>query len=63
MILLQLLFTYLPAMNFMFHSAPLPFDSWFRILLASALVMGIVGMEKWLVNRSNPRNERVGSFQ
>ena len=57
MIFLQLLFTYLPAMNFMFHSAPLPFDSWMRILLASSLVMGVVGIEKWLVNRYNVRQE------
>ena len=61
MILLQLLFTYQPAMNFMFHSAPLSVDSWIRILLASSLVMGIVGMEKWLVNRYNVRQEAGSS--
>jgi len=51
MILLQLLFTYLPAMNFMFHSAPLGPESWFRILIAALLVLGVVGTEKWLVQK------------
>ena len=51
MILLQLLFTYLPVMNLLFHSAPIALESWIRILAAATVVMLVVGGEKWLVKR------------
>jgi Ca2+-transporting ATPase len=51
MILLQLLFTYAPAMNTAFESAPIGVASWLRILVAASVVMLIVGIEKWVVRR------------
>lgn len=45
-IILQLAFTYLPALNFVFRSAPLPADVWIRIILVSFPILLIVGMEK-----------------
>jgi cation-transporting ATPase F len=51
MIGLQLLFTYHPAMNTVFHSAPLPPDAWLRIVAAGLAIQFAVGTEKWLAAR------------
>ena len=48
MLILQLMFTYLPAMNLMFHSAPIGFGDWGRILAVSVIASFVVGVEKWL---------------
>jgi Ca2+-transporting ATPase len=48
MLFLQILYTYLPAMNWMFHSAPIGLDAWGRILAVSAIAFFVVGFEKWL---------------
>ena len=48
MLILQLMFTYLPAMNLMFHSAPIGFGDWGRILAVSVIASLVVGVEKWL---------------
>jgi len=48
MILLQMLFTYLPAMNIAFNSEPIGAREWLQIISFSLLVYGIVGVEKWL---------------
>jgi len=48
MLILQVMFTYLPAMNLMFHSAPISFGAWGRILAVSVIVSFVVGVEKWL---------------
>ncbi len=55
MLILQLMFTYLPAMNLMFHSAPISFGSWGRILAISVITSFVVGVEKWLRRRSVER--------
>ena len=55
MVLLQLMFTYLPAMNLMFHSAPISFEAWGRILAVSVSAYFVVGVEKWLRRRSVER--------
>jgi hypothetical protein len=52
MVVLQLMFTYLPAMNLMFHSAPISFEAWGRILAVSVIASFVVGVEKWLRRRS-----------
>jgi len=52
MIALQLLFTYNPWMNALFHSAPLPIEDWAVIVAFSAAVSLVVGAEKWLRERS-----------
>jgi len=51
MIILQLLFTYAPAMNTAFHSAPIGIDSWIRLLAVAVSVMLIVGFEKRLLRK------------
>jgi Ca2+-transporting ATPase len=48
MLFLQILYTYLPAMNWMFHSAPISLEAWGRILAVSVIVFFVVGLEKWL---------------
>ena len=61
MLVLQVMFTYLPAMNLMFHSAPISFGAWGRILAVSVFASFVVGVEKWLRRRSAER--RVLQFQ
>ncbi|MDZ4164857.1 MAG: cation-transporting P-type ATPase [Smithellaceae bacterium] len=56
MLILQVLFTYLPAMNIMFHSTPISFGAWGRILAVSMLTSFVVGSEKWLRRRSRERS-------
>jgi len=51
MMALQLLFTYAPFMNRMFHSAPIGLRDWIVIVLISAAVYLMVGVEKWVRNR------------
>lgn len=48
MLLLQVLYIYLPFMNTLFNSAPLGGMSWLRILLAGVLLFVIVSIEKYL---------------
>jgi cation-transporting P-type ATPase F len=48
MVALQLLFTYAPFMNRFFHSAPIGWDAWWRILLTAVVAYLIVGLEKWI---------------
>jgi Ca2+-transporting ATPase len=51
MLILQMIFTYLPAMNRFFHSAPLSFDSWIRIVGIGAGIFIIIEAEKWIRGR------------
>lgn len=51
MILLQLMFTYLPLFNQLFQSAPLGWDVWLRILLIAMGTSLIVAVEKWYTNK------------
>ncbi len=44
----QLLFTYTPVMNKLFHSAPINAQSWLRIAGVAAVVFVVVEIEKWL---------------
>jgi magnesium-transporting ATPase (P-type) len=44
----QLLFTYLPAMNKLFHSAPIDMFAWSRILAVVLTGFLVVEVEKWL---------------
>jgi len=53
-VLLQLLYTYHPWMNTLFHSAPLAPADWAAIVAASFAVSLIVGAEKWMRERSKP---------
>lgn len=47
MILLQIMFTYLPIMNHFFSSAPIGFTAWVLIILASFIIFSIVVLEKY----------------
>jgi Ca2+-transporting ATPase len=51
MLVLQVLYTYLPAMNWMFHSAPISLEAWGRILAVSVIAFFVVGVEKWARHR------------
>ncbi len=44
----QLLFTYAPVMNTLFHSAPLAAESWLRIAGVAAMAFSSVEFEKWI---------------
>ena len=48
MIVLQLLFTYAPFMNKVFHSAPIAANDWLLIIIIAVAVYAIIGLEKWL---------------
>ncbi len=50
-IVLQLLFTYAPAMNFLFHTAPIDGATWIPIIGIGLGSYFIVGMEKWCRRR------------
>lgn len=51
MIALQMLFTYLPAMNTLFHTAPIGPDVWWRILAIATFAYLLIGVEKQITNR------------
>jgi len=44
----QLLFTYAPVMNKLFHSAPIKGESWLRIAAVAAVAFAAVELEKWI---------------
>jgi Ca2+-transporting ATPase len=48
MVIAQILFTYAPVMNRLFHSAPISLEAWLRILAIGIAVYFAVGLEKWL---------------
>lgn len=58
MLALQFLFTYLPLMNRLFHSAPIPAESWLRITGVAVVTFVVVESEKWL--RSHRSSSRLG---
>jgi Ca2+-transporting ATPase len=48
---LQILFTYWPPMNRLFHSGPIGHDEWLLILTVGLAIYGVVGLEKWMGRR------------
>lgn len=54
MLLLQIMYTYLPLMNRLFHSVAIGIDSWARILLAGLAAYVIVEVEKSITARKLP---------
>lgn len=54
MIVLQVLFTYVPAMNTLFHTAPINVGAWARIAAVAVGVFAVVGTEK-LLRRARAR--------
>ena len=51
LLVLQLAFTYLPFMQTLFHSASLDLASWIRAALVAALIIPVISLEKWILNR------------
>jgi len=48
MLAAQLLLTYAPMMNRLFHTAPISAESWLRIVAVAAVAFTVVEIEKWL---------------
>jgi cation-transporting P-type ATPase F len=48
MIVAQMLFTYLPVMNHLFHSTPLSLETWGRIVAVALVSFLAVELEKWI---------------
>lgn len=44
----QLLLTYAPVMNKLFHTAPIGAEPWLRIVVVAAVAFTVVEIEKWL---------------
>ena len=51
---LQVVFTYVPAMNRLFASEPITWDAWMQVIGLSLAVAVVVGTVKWLGNRQRP---------
>jgi cation-transporting P-type ATPase F len=49
----QLVFTYAPFMNTLFHTAPIPAAEWLTIVGLGLVVFGIVEFEKWVRRRTH----------
>jgi Ca2+-transporting ATPase len=47
MVLIQLVFTYVPFMNLIMHSAPIGLEAWGLIVLMGLLVFVVIELEKW----------------
>jgi Ca2+-transporting ATPase len=48
MLLLQILFTYLPVMNLVFQTASIEIDSWLRIIALAIISYAIIEFDKWI---------------
>ena len=59
MVILQLLFTYLPLMNRLFHTVPIGYDSWLRIMAVGLISHWAVSFEKWLSRRAADEQHRI----
>jgi magnesium-transporting ATPase (P-type) len=47
LVILQLAFVYVPAMNTLFGSAPISLEGWVRALLVAMVVLPVISIEKW----------------
>ena len=55
MVLLQVAQAHIPVLNVAFHTAPMTFESWLRILAVAAALFVLVEVEIRWVNRSTRR--------
>jgi cation-transporting ATPase F len=62
MAVLQLVFTYVPTMNRMFHSEPIGIVEWSLIIGVGIMIYGTVGFEKWLRRRGSMARGREISY-
>jgi len=51
LLLLQLVFVYAPFMNGLFGSHPLNLDAWTKSVVVAAVILPVIGIEKWHRNR------------
>jgi cation-transporting ATPase F len=63
MISLQFAITYLPLLNRLLHTAPIPADSWMWIAGVAFAAYAVVGFEKWIRFRSSTAGERTTPCQ
>jgi cation-transporting ATPase F len=54
-VVLQLLFTYTPTMNTLFHTAPIGWSAWAFIIVLTALAYVLVELDKWRRRRMKTR--------
>jgi cation-transporting ATPase F len=54
MLLLQVTFTYLPAMNSIFGSAPLAISAWWPVIALGLVTNLVIGAVKWIENQREP---------
>jgi magnesium-transporting ATPase (P-type) len=59
-LVLQLLMTYTPPMQFLFDTRAIGAGEWARILAAGVVVFGLVEVEKWVVRQFLARRRAVG---
>jgi Ca2+-transporting ATPase len=59
MIILQVMYTYVPMLNTLFQSAPIGWDVWVRILLIAGVTSLLVALEKWFTNKMISRNKTI----
>ena len=59
MLAAQLLFTYAPFMNRLFHTAPIDAEAWLHILAVGVAAFAAVGTEKWIRARTLQSHARV----
>jgi cation-transporting ATPase F len=66
MLSLQIAYTYVPAMNAIFQSAPIDLETWLRILTLAGVAHVIIELDKWIRRtfRSKPRkvSEKINEF-
>lgn len=58
---LQLLLTYVPFMNSLFHTAPLGWAPWLTVLVLGVVVYVLVELDKWrrrLIRRTSVERSR-----
>jgi Ca2+-transporting ATPase len=58
MILLQIVFTYTPAMNEIFHSKPIGIESWLKILGVSIITFLIIETKKFVSNKLEIKTQK-----
>jgi magnesium-transporting ATPase (P-type) len=48
MVAAQLVITYLPVANKLFHTSAISLNAWLRILSVAAIAYIVIGIEKWI---------------
>ena len=62
-IALQAMCIYAPFMHAIFASAPLPLGDVLASILVGAVILPVVGLEKWWRRRRTVKDEPAGSMQ